>query len=810
MQWISPEAVRLYDALLPSTREVPMADVPVEHMQFETGSTLSIYPGATQTALIELLAVIVLFLIVRHSLASPARLKRLAYAMVINGCLLSIFALIQKVRAPSYTIYGISVPGEAFGPFINRNHFASYVNFSIFLGLGLFLTSMQRKAGAYRVTAAGQKVPVSYSTGGFSEILQHPEAVWLLVPIAVCVTAVMASLSRGGILSMLVALGLAALVWKRRNGSQNLWAILAIPLVALGILLWYGATPTLERLDQEHTSTEGRFNIWQAGWSAFRKFPVVGTGFGTFSVVEPLYRPATADQSMLHLHAHNEYIEAMVEGGIIRLGLTIALVWLVLRTGWRALQSRQSTVEPALLLGAWAGCITLAVQSFGEFGIHLPAVAGLLAVTAGYLVGLSPKQDNGKEDPSLIQFHYFGIGPVLGLVFAVSLAIVLFVSSKLHWESAGYREAGLLLTAQAKAKANLAQYAKAVQMFDGGIYYGPTFSRLRMERNDVETQRLAAQETLDRTSNYYCLSVQQVARVATALARLQQEPWHMLTEDVMQPFVAQSVLAEKTRIAQISSWKQQQQHLLAARDQCPIAFNPQIEIAKHVLPRKAKLATQDRQLYWKQSDPLNAYLSRIKLLYPQRDDIWFMTGELEWNDGLRDEAICSWRTSLELSDQFLPPIVTSAASGYLQPELKLSSQEIIEKLLPAGSTMHLVKAAWVLFPGAAQSIERQPFMEKAIAILEQQKETLSPEDQFNYGLAKWGLNQREQALQHLLTAVRARPDMATWRLDLGRLYFELEKYSDAREQLLMVQQKLPTNVEAVILLNKLDEIQRPK
>lgn len=806
MQWISPEAARLYDALLPQQREKPVAEVSVEPMVFEPGTTLSLYPGTTQTALIELLAVIVLFFIVRHSLASPARLKRLAYAMVINGCILSIFALIQKVRAPSYTVYGISVPGEAFGPFINRNHFASYVNFCICLGLGLFLTSMQRRGGSYRTTAAGQRVPVSYSTGGFSEILQHPEAVWLLIPVAVCITAVLASLSRGGILSLLVAMGIAGLTWRRRYGSQNVWAMLAIPVVALGILLWYGATPTLERIEQEHTSTEGRFAIWKAGWDAFCKFPLVGTGFGTFSVVEPMYRPSTADQSMMHLHAHNEYMEALVEGGILRLAITLALVVVVLLAGWRALRVRQYTVAPALLLGAWAGCITLTVQSFGEFGIHLPAVAGILAVTGGYLVGLAPKRDDGVTDESSIQWHYFGVGPILGLFLAVSLGIVLFVGSRLHWESAGYREAGLILVPQAKAKSDPALYARAVQMFDGAIYYGPTYSRVRIERNEVEAQRLMMEQTRDRDLNNWSYHVHQLTRLCQGMTRLQLEPMALLTEDVMQPFLTQSALSQKHRTAQIEAWKLQQQHLLAARDLCPIAFTPQLEIAKHVLPRKAKLAEQDKLLYWKQADTLEAYLKRIKLLYPQRDDTWFMAGELEWNDGYRDEALRSWKHSLELSDQFLVPIVSLTTSSFLQPELKLTSADLMEKVLPATSTVHLVKAAWALYPAAGQTLERKPFMDKAIALLEKKKEELTPEDQYHYGLAKWGLNQREQGLQHLLTAVRGRPEVITWRVDLGRLYFELEKFSEAREQMLMVQQRRPNNLEAMLILKKLDEL----
>ncbi|HMP18438.1 MAG TPA: hypothetical protein PKD72_15540, partial [Gemmatales bacterium] len=175
---LSPEASRLYQELLPLQRELPAVEAFTEILPYQPGSTLSLYPGATQMALVDYLAVLLLFLLVRHTLATPERLQRLAYVLLANGCLLAIFALIQKVRGPGYTIYGFDVPGEPFGPFINRNHFASYVNFSIFLGIGLFLTSLKTKANEYQRTISGQKAPVRYAASSLTDILQHPQALW--------------------------------------------------------------------------------------------------------------------------------------------------------------------------------------------------------------------------------------------------------------------------------------------------------------------------------------------------------------------------------------------------------------------------------------------------------------------------------------------------------------------------------------------------------------------------------------------------------------------------------------------------------
>ncbi len=197
-------------------------------------------------------------------------------------------------------------------------------------------------------------------------------------------------------------------------------------------------------------------------------------------------------------------------------------------------------------------------------------------------------------------------------------------------------------------------------------------------------------------------------------------------------------------------------------------------------------------------------------MQPHRAETWFLCGHQEGIAGLREDAIKSWRTSLELSDEFLESIVRESTLAVLQPELKLSTQEIMEKLIPQDSPNHFVKAAWILFPGVNQVEERKPYMVKAIGILEKRKDVLSPENQFTYGLALWGVDQREQGLQYLLTATRAQPGKAIWRLDLARLYLELEKYADAREQAEIVLRAQPNNLEAISLLSKLDSLQRPE
>ena len=86
--------------------------------------------------------VFALFAAVRNNLASVAVLRRLCIVAIVNGALLSLFGLVQFCTSPRDNLYWrIAVTnGAVFGPFVNRDHFAFYINLCIGLGLGLLLS----------------------------------------------------------------------------------------------------------------------------------------------------------------------------------------------------------------------------------------------------------------------------------------------------------------------------------------------------------------------------------------------------------------------------------------------------------------------------------------------------------------------------------------------------------------------------------------------------------------------------------------------------------------------------------------------
>jgi O-antigen ligase len=187
--------------------------------------------------------------------------------------------------------------------------------------------------------------------------------------------AVLLTASRGGFVAAAVALAGCGVVLARRHAQGVLIAILALP--ALGAALWLTVPQQIfERLatiPQELQSGDlnQRVNIWSAGWDAFLRRPLVGSGAGAFVSVAGLSPIDTA---------HNTALTIAVNGGLVGLFLGMAIVALAARAVIQTRGSLRLALGTALLV--WL--ITAMVATVEEnrttwllFG--LIALAGRLA-----------------------------------------------------------------------------------------------------------------------------------------------------------------------------------------------------------------------------------------------------------------------------------------------------------------------------------------------------------------------------------------------------------------------------------------------
>jgi O-antigen ligase len=118
--------------------------------------------------------------------------------------------------------------------------------------------------------------------------------------------------------------------------------------------------------------------------TAFRYFPLFGTGLGTFQHIFPMYKPDGI--IMFYQHAHNDYVEILLEFGII--GAFLMLVFLGL-AGRHILCVRWRGRERYLKAAFVASLASMGVFSLFDFNLHIPSNAILLSFILGLAVATS-------------------------------------------------------------------------------------------------------------------------------------------------------------------------------------------------------------------------------------------------------------------------------------------------------------------------------------------------------------------------------------------------------------------------------------
>jgi len=319
----------------------------------------SAYAYFTRTELLRLTAYIVIFFLVAQAFRTRRDLTQLAWFVISFSFAVCLFGIIQHFTSQGkiYWYRELALGGDLFGPYVNRNHFAGFVELTVPVGLGLMVFRGLRR-DVFPLATLLTIIPVS---------------------------ALVLSGSRGGIVSFAFQVGvLALLVRSRRSKEGPKMAVVAIvALAAVGLIVWIGAGKAIERfsnLPQSDTSLSRRFSMARAAGHIVRDHPILGSGLGTLVVAYPRYE--TVYDGKVVEHAHDDYMELLAEtglaGGICGLAF-LALLYRQARKNFEAAQGHFSRGLHAAAIVAVAG---LLFHSFVDFNLHIPANALLFLLQA--------------------------------------------------------------------------------------------------------------------------------------------------------------------------------------------------------------------------------------------------------------------------------------------------------------------------------------------------------------------------------------------------------------------------------------------
>jgi O-antigen ligase len=335
--------------------------------------TLSLDPYSTRLVLVQLSTLLIYFAATLVFVDSPHRLHILVRTIMIFGFCLAVFGLTQSFTSPTKVYWVRELPqSTAFGPFINRHHFAGYMELTIALPLGLLFGGVVEK---------DKRLLYVFVAG--------------LMGIALVMTT-----SRGGIISLvaeIMFLVVVTAIWRKkeehhhssRKSSRFKPIVIRIGLATalliglfFGVIMFGGEFSIYRFIDTVNSNdpTTGRSHFWAVTLDIIKAHPFVGTGLGAYGVI---YTKYDSRNGLFRLEqAHNDYLQVLSDGGTI--GAILALGFVVLLF-YKAIQRAKSTRDDfrrAVALGSLSGCFAVLVHSFFDFTLHTTSNALLFLVLA--------------------------------------------------------------------------------------------------------------------------------------------------------------------------------------------------------------------------------------------------------------------------------------------------------------------------------------------------------------------------------------------------------------------------------------------
>lgn len=342
--------------------------------------------GASFQYLMLGLAYSLLFILVINLFRTRRRLSLLLGTLVVSGTAQGFFGAFMTLSEIEWLLVQpkTSYLGDATGTFVNRNHLAGYLEMTLACGIGLLLALRDNR-------------PLSWIT--LLELLLGPKARLRLALVVMVIALVMTHSRMGNIafFASLILVGGLFILREKTHRLRNSLVLASLLLIDLLVISQYfGLERLKERLFETRLhdvvvngevvqkANEIRDNVFAYSLPIIYERPLIGQGAGSFEAVFPKY-PGQDVRGHFD-HAHNDYIQFVMEFGLLG---TLPLAAFILLALWQALQAlwqRESTYRSGVGFAAAMGISALLIHSGSDFNLQIPANAATLVVLCAIAV----------------------------------------------------------------------------------------------------------------------------------------------------------------------------------------------------------------------------------------------------------------------------------------------------------------------------------------------------------------------------------------------------------------------------------------
>ncbi|MBK8465476.1 MAG: O-antigen ligase family protein [Chloracidobacterium sp.] len=344
---------------------LPLGSVSVE-LGIPASRALSLDPYATRFFLLHLVIYIVFFASCLTFINNESRLKKTFLMVIIFGAAMAFFGILQRLANPD-GIYGLRATPQAipFGPFVNQHHFASFMEMTAGLTIGLLFGKR---------TAKGKKI-------------------LLAIALVVMLSAIVLTSSRGGVLGIISVTAFAVLInffsgrWSKDKRStsegssiQQKVAVAAVAIalifVVFGLVLFLGGNDSLVRglgvTNIQDGVSNGRSHFWAIAVRIFFEHPILGAGLEAFGMA--FTKHDTWSGQFRVEQAHNEYLQMLADAGIAGFLCVATFIYFLFRQGLKTISNAHG-MRRDVAIGALAGCFGILIHSFFDFPMRTPSNA---------------------------------------------------------------------------------------------------------------------------------------------------------------------------------------------------------------------------------------------------------------------------------------------------------------------------------------------------------------------------------------------------------------------------------------------------
>jgi O-antigen ligase len=342
-------------------------------------SSISIIAGRTEQAFYQTLPVLAVF--ATAYLLPVERVNTLVLAVLALAGLQAALGLVQFGDGPhSLWYFGQENNGRsAIGTYANRDHLAGLLEMVFPVALALFVANL-RRSGRHRRKPRGNRWRRRLQFVATAQ--GHQAAVYGVLAVLLLLGLIFTR-SRTGVALAMLGLLVALPVFARRLGGSNVYGTLGtVAAVVVVLAAEIGLTPILERFAHDPLA-DARWTFFATSMDGIGGFFPLGSGAGTYPALYPLFQPVEFGHIFVN-HAHNDFIEALFEGGAPALLIMGYGLFLYLRQWPRVWKSGRWGEFRFVQAGAGIGLFLILLHSLVDFNMQIPAnalfAAFLLAV----------------------------------------------------------------------------------------------------------------------------------------------------------------------------------------------------------------------------------------------------------------------------------------------------------------------------------------------------------------------------------------------------------------------------------------------